>query len=123
MQVADLEMLLDVMNKGSKLPTSLQDNPVDQLKFDTGANLEALLNQSELTTYNQLESQLEEVVQALKSYGQPQMEELFYSFDEISSNLNALSMNATFREGLLKGFRLAQFFLQGTYRQENSTEE
>ena len=120
MQIADLEMLLDVINKGSKLPAALQDNPVDQLKFDLGTNMETLLNQSELATYNQLESQMEEVVQALKNNGQPQLEELFFSYDEISSNLNALAMNATFREGLLKGFRLALFFLQGAYRQDNT---
>ncbi|WP_156779663.1 hypothetical protein [Desulforamulus reducens] len=119
MQIADIEMFINALNRDKKLPTSLQDNPVDQIKFDNGTNLEAFLNQSELETYNRLKNQLQEVNQTLKEHGHPHIEEIFYSFEEITGNLNALSMNATFREGLLQGFRLAQFFLQGTYKQEH----
>ncbi|AQS59844.1 hypothetical protein [Desulforamulus ferrireducens] len=92
----------------------LLPNPIEEITFDEEQS-KFLLNQEEQNKYQQLEQTYESLRRQLAELAATHdgpISELISRYEDVINNLNALTMTATFREGLHKGFRLAQFFLQ-----------
>lgn len=114
MDIKDLKLLLDHL---SPQPESsvMQRNPIEELTFNEEYSLK-FLNSEERVLYDQLEEEYATLRQqiSLTIDKNEEVGSLHSQYEDVMSNLNALSMIAIFREGMLKGFRMAQFFLKET---------
>lgn len=110
----DAQILVHVLTKG--LPEHLQVHPAeDDFKYADADNF--FLTENELLESKKFDDDIKTAEVKIKEYLSKIMDEseAFDLYDELEcvSGLAAeLNMKIIYREGLLRGFRLAQFFLQ-----------
>lgn len=117
MQISDLKKLIELLSDADNADGKDLTHPVDGIVFSDKVDM--FLNQSELEKYHQLEEQLQIIKKDLVSgiaAGTGNIEDLLRNYEDFTDSLNSLSQVAIFREGMINGFRLAQFLLLGIYK-------
>ncbi|MBM7854194.1 hypothetical protein JOC37_000567 [Desulfohalotomaculum tongense] len=112
MNKTDMKVLIELLTNSESLYKDI--HPLEKINFSTD-NENLFLSEDEKKNFKQLEEKIEGIrSELLNNLEDSHLQDLINQLEENCNNINALSMCAVFREGMLNGFRLGQFFLQGT---------